>query len=200
MTARRVVLVVAVGLLVGVLTQLGQGLLPDGWQQVANAISPWLLVAFVLGATMPDVRWAAGAGVAALVFALVGYYGLVQLRFGYGGSTNALLLWTTGAFVGGSVYGVLGRWWRVGGPWQRAAAIGFLAAVAIAEGVYLTRILPTPAVGAGFIVAGLVIPLLAGRSWVDRMRGYAAAVPALGLGALGYLALDVFASLLARLG
>src|SRR3712207_5879827 len=63
-TSRDVLVVVVAGLATGILTQLGQGLLPDGWRQIANAISPWLLVAFLVGSRMADVRWAAAAGVA----------------------------------------------------------------------------------------------------------------------------------------
>lgn len=199
MTARRVGAVVVVGLATGVLTQLGQGALPQGLGQVANAISPWLLVAFLVGSRMPDGRWAAVAGIATLLLALVGYYGMVQLRFGYGGSTQTLVVWSTAAVVGGPVFGTSGRWWRVGDARQRAIAIGLLGAAAIAEGVYLLTILPEPAVGAGFIVAGVLAPLLIGRSWGDRRRGYVAVVPGLGLGALGYGVFLAFYGLITRL-
>lgn len=199
MSGRRIAAVVAVGLATGVLTQIGQGVLPEGLGQVANAISPWLLVAFLVGSRMPDGRWAAIAGVATLLLALVGYYGMVQLRFGYGGSTQTLVVWSTAAVVGGPVFGTLGRWWRVGDARQRAIAIGLLGAAAIAEGVYLLAILPGPAVGAGFIAAGVLVPLLVGRSWGDRRRGYVAVVPGLGLGALGYGVFLAFYGLITRL-
>jgi hypothetical protein len=187
-TGRLLLRIGIVGLTTGVLTQLGQGALPDGWSQVANAIAPWLFVAFLLGSTMPDTRWAAGAGVGALVLALVGYYAMVELRFGYGASTNSLVLWGTAALAGGVVFGPLGRWWRVGTVRQRAIAIGMLAAVAVAEGVYLLAVLPDARIGVGFIIAGLVVPLLAAPSWTGRLHGYAAMVPALALGAVGYVA------------
>lgn len=80
---------------------------------------------------------------ATLVFALVGYYGMVQVRFGYGGSSGALALWSAGALVGGSVFGVLGPWWHDANRWRRAVAVGLLAAAAIAEGAYLSIILPS---------------------------------------------------------
>jgi hypothetical protein len=193
--ARRVGLIVVVGLTTGALTQIGQSVLPDGWSQAANAISPWLLVAFALGAAMPDRRWAAVAGVAALLLSLVGYYLMIELRYGYGGSRGSLLLWGTGALVGGTVFGVAGHWWRTGRAWQQAAAIGVLAAVFVAEGVYQIRIQPDAAIGAGFIVVGLVVPLVLGRSREERVAGYAAALPALGLGLLGFVALVTLAAL-----
>ncbi|HYH91691.1 MAG TPA: DUF6518 family protein [Candidatus Saccharimonadales bacterium] len=184
-----VLVVVMVGLATGVLTQLGQGILPDGWSQVANAISPWLLVAFFVGAALPTVRWAAVAGIAVLLLALVGYYAMIQLRYGYGGSTGSLVLWGIAALAGGPVFGAAGHWWRGPKPWLRAAALGLAGAVFVAEGVYLMLILPEPAAGIGFALVGLVLPLLLGRSWMDRRRGYLAMVPALALGAAGYVAL-----------
>lgn len=194
------VLVVAiVGLATGVITQLGQSLLPDGWSQVANAISPWLLVAFFVGAALPTARWAGVAGIAVLLLAVVGYYAMIQLRYGYGGGTGALVLWGVASLAGGPVFGVAGRWWREPRPWQRAVAIGLVGAVFVAEGAYLVLILPEPVVGVGFALAGLVMPLLLGRSWPDRGRGYVAMVPALALGAAGYVALTLVAGFTATL-
>ena len=77
-----------IGLLTGVVTQLLQGLLPDGWSQAANAISPWLAVAFLVGSRMPSRSWAVLAGVIVLAFALVGYYGTTTIRYGIGGGTG----------------------------------------------------------------------------------------------------------------
>ncbi len=183
----RVGLVVAVGLLVGVATQIGQSALPDGVSHAANSISPWLLAAFLLGSRMPDRRWAAASGFGALVFALVGYYAMIELRYGYGASTGSLVFWGLGALVGGPVFGIAGWTWRFGDGWRRAGAIGLLAAVAIAEGLYLTRILPEAAVGLGFVIVGLVVPLVFGRTMGDRWRAYVAVLPALALGAVGYI-------------
>lgn len=149
---------------------------------------------------MPNLRWAMGAGVATLALAVVGYYATVQLRFGYGGSTGALVLWSVASVVGGVVFGAAGRWWRDPRPWLRAVAIGLVAAVFIAEGIYLTRILPEVAVRIGFALVGLVAPLILGRSWPDRGRGYLAVIPALALGGLGYVALDAVYAFTAGLG
>ena len=192
---RRAGLIVAVGLATGALTQVGQSVLPAGWSQAANAMSPWLLVAFLLGSVMPDRRWAATAGIAALLLSLVGYDLMIELRYGYGDGRGSLLLWGTGALIGGTVFGVAGRWWRVGQPWQTAAAIGLLAAVFVAEGIYQMRIQPDAAVGAGFVIVGLVVPLVFARSRDERLRGYLALLPALVLGLIGFVGLLLFADL-----
>lgn len=196
---RRIALSVGVGLLTGIATQLGQSLLPEGIGQVANAISPWLFVAFLLGSRMPTAAWSGLAGVVALALALVGYYAMTQLRYGIGGGTSSLVLWSGAALVGGVVFGVLGRWWLDERPWRRAAAVGLMAAAVIAEGVYLTRILPEATVGLGFIVVGAIVPLVLARSWPDRGRAYVAVLPGLVLGAIGYVALLGAATLTTRL-
>jgi hypothetical protein len=195
-----VFVVAIVGLATGVLTQLGQGILPDGWSQVANAISPWLLVAFFVGAALPTTRWAAVAGVAVLLLAVVGYYAMIELRYGYGASRSSLVLWGIASLAGGPVFGVAGRWWRDQREWKRAAALGLVGAVFVAEGAYLILILPEPAVGIGFVLVGLAMPLLLGRSWPDRGRGYVAMVPALALGAAGYVALTLVNGVTATIG
>jgi hypothetical protein len=193
----RLGLVVIVGVATGVATQVGQGVLPDGWSQAANAISPWLLVAFLVGSRMPDRRWAALAGVLALLLALAGYHAMIQLRYGYGPSTSSLLLWGVAALVGGPVFGLAGWSWRFETGWRRAAAIGLLAAVAIAEGIYLILILPEALVGAAFVLVGALAPLVLAHSVVDRGRAYVAVIPALVLGALGYLVFLALATLTA---
>lgn len=183
----RFALVVVAGLATGILTQIGQGALGDAWSQAANAISPWLLVAFLVGSVFPD-RWgAATAGVATLVLALVGYYAMTTLRFGIGGGTSSLVFWGLGALVGGAVFGFAGHAWRSGDDRWRAAAIGLVAAVFVAEGIYQLRIRPDTPVGPAFIVVGALIPLALGRTARDRIGGYVAAVPALALGALGFV-------------
>ena len=151
---------------IGILTQVGQSVLPDGWSQAANAISPWLFVAFLVGSRMPDHWWAAAAGVATLVLAMVGYYAMTELRYGIGGGTNSLIFWGVGAIVGGPVFGIAGLSWRVGRLRERASAIGLVAAVAIAEGVYHAVVLAEPSVGAGFILAACSPH----SSWAGRAR------------------------------
>ena len=184
---RRIGLIVGVGLATGALTQVGQSVLPDGWSQAANAISPWLLVAFLVGAVMPDRRWAVAGGILVLLLALVGYYAMIQLRYGYGGGTGSWVFWGLGAVVGGPVFGLAGRSWRVGSQGQRVVAIGLLCAVAVTEGIYHRIVLDEPEVAAGFVIAGLLVPLVFGRSARDRIGGYLAAIPIMGLGAIGYV-------------
>ena len=194
---RLVALVLVAGLATGVVTQLGQSLLPTDWSQAANAISPWLFVAFLVGSAMPGWRAAGLAGAATLVLALIGYYAMTTLRFGIGGSTASLVFWGLGAVVGGPVFGAAGWWWRHGSHRSRASAIGLLTAAFIAEAGYHAIVLAEPPVALGFVIAGLLVPLILGRSRDDRLGAYVAAVPATLLGALGFAGAIWFYSLIA---
>ena len=133
---------------------------------------------------------AVGGGIRAptLLLALLGYYLMVQLRFGYAGSTPAVVFWSIGALVGGPVFGVAGHWWRHGDRRQHIVAIGLMGAVVVAEGVYLLSILPDAAVGRAAIAIGLALPVALGGSTRDRLLGLAALAPWLVAGAAGYAA------------
>jgi hypothetical protein len=135
---------------------------------------------------MPGRTAAAAAGASTLVLALVGYYAMTQLRYGIGGGTGALVFWAIGAAVGGPVFGLAGRAWARGPHVARAIALGLLTAAAISEGGYHAAVLGEPPVATGFVIGGLLVPLVLGRSGRDRVGAYLAAVPTLVLGALGF--------------
>ena len=165
-------LIVVVGIATGALTQFLQGILPVGWSQVANAISPWLLVAFLLGSRMPG---RAGRPLRASGRCSRGRRLLRdgQLRYGYGGGTGRSIFWGLGRRRRRS--GLRAGWSLAARAVhrRRAIALGLLAAVSIAEG-YQRVLLAEPPVGLGFILAGLLVPLALGRSRHDRLGGYAA--------------------------
>ena len=187
--ARHLAIAALIGLAAGSLTQVGQGVLPDGWRVIANSITPWLAVAFLTGAVAPGRASAVAGGIVSLLGALVGYYALVAIRFGYGPSlSGAMLLWLIAAVVGGPVFGLAGHWWRGPDAWRRAVGPALLGAAAIAEGVYLSGIETVAAATPGFLVVGVALPVLLGRSRDDRLRGLAALVPCLALGAAGFVA------------
>jgi hypothetical protein len=188
-TTRHLAFASVVGLATGVLTQVGQGVLPDGWGPLANSITPWLAVAFLVGSWAPSRNAAVAGGVLTLLGALVGYYVLVGIRFDIWPSLRgAVLLWIIGAAVGGPVFALMGRWWRGDDPWRRALGPALLGAAAIAEGAYLSRVETVATAAPAFIAAGLVLPILLGRSREDRLRGLVALVPCLALGAAGFVA------------
>ena len=86
------------------------------------------------------------------------------------------------------MFGIAGRTWRVGTPRLRAVALGLLVAVFVAEGARDALLLDYPIDGTLFIIAGLLLPIVLGRTREVVGWAYLAAVPIVGLGALGYLA------------
>ena len=184
--ARGLGVAVVVGSILGVVTQLGQSVLPEGIGQLANSISPWLTVAFFVGGLQLGPRAGAAAGFVTLALALVGYYALVYVRFGYTGGGSALLLWTIGALAGGLVFGPAGWYWRHGEFRVRTVAAALLGSAWLAEAAYLALVLSMNAVAIGYALVGLAVPMLLGRTLRGRLLAWAAMVPAVILGAIGF--------------
>jgi hypothetical protein len=177
---------VVVGSVLGVVTQVGQSVLPEGIGQLANSISPWLTVAFFVGALQRGPRAGVAAGLVTLALALVGYYALVYARFGFTGGGSALLFWTIGALAGGLVFGPAGWYWRHGEFRLRTAAVALLGSAWLAEAAYLALVLSMNAVAVGYALVGLAVPMLLGGTVRGRLLAWAAMVPALILGAIGF--------------
>ena len=180
---RVVVLVVLIGLALGVLTVLGQGVLPGNWNRIANSGAVWVAVAFAVGAFMASDRTAALAGATTLVGAVIGYYVTVPwLVEGAASSSRSVAIWGVTALIGGPVFGLAGRWWRMGTDDRRAIAIALLGGAFAAEGVYTLIHIAGPtgsqeAVGWTMLAIGVAIPLLLGRSPRGRALGLVVMVP-----------------------
>ena len=76
------------------------------------------------------------------------------------------------------MFGIAGRWWRRESFRKRIIALGLLSGVFVAEGLSDVRYVPSVrTAGWVLIVVGLLVPLVLGRSWRERLYGYAAMVP-----------------------
>lgn len=152
----------------------------------ANAIGPWLAVAFGLGASARTIPTGAARGLVGLVAAVVGYY-LLTAVFGSGiraiGASHAATVWGVVAFIAGPIMGGAGAVWRYGTGWPRAVGVGLLAAALIGEGIVFggARILrfdqyavdPGALLFLAEILIGLALPFALLRAG-ERLRGYAA--------------------------
>lgn len=110
---------VAVGLVVGGLTSPAQTLLGGTvLSGLANAVSPWLLAPFLLGARGRSRALAAAAGALACVGEVAGYY-LVSAARGFGVNPVTVAVWVVCGVVGGVVFGLAGRGWTgAHGGWR----------------------------------------------------------------------------------
>ncbi len=187
--ARGLVVAAFAGVLLGVVTQIGQSLLPEGVGQLANSISPWLTVAFAVGALQARPRDAVAAGFVTLALALVGYYATVFVRFGYTGGSTSLLLWTMGALAGGLVFGPAGWFWRNGTFRGKTIALALVGSAWVAEAAYLAVVLGMRDAAVGYALIGLAVPLLLGRTLRGRLLAWATMLPLTCLGGLGFVAL-----------
>lgn len=178
-------LIAGVGLTVGALSFLVQGRLPGDWAQIGNSGAVWLVTALFMGALVRSPFGASLAGFAALAACLIGYFVTgtvsdVPYAWYYIG------LWFGVALVGGPVFGLAGRGWRDERRWAHVSALGLLGGVFIAEGIFTLLVNTHLSTGWPLIAVGVLIPLLFGRSWRDRLWGVLALVPAVILGGAAY--------------
>ncbi len=185
-------LAAVVGVVIGTLTLIGQGQLPGAWNHLANTGGPWLVAAFYVGAFMASDLRAALAGFISLLGCLLGYYVAAHFFVDASADSSIVIFWIGIALVGGPLFGAAGRWWRDTREWQRVVGAALLGAVIIAEGVYLLQVVQPEDRAAGWveIAVGVIVPLLLGRSNRDRLLGLAALLPALLLGAVGFLVMN----------
>jgi len=189
---RRALLVIAVGLATGALTLLGQAVLGADANRLANSGAIWLAVAFGIGAVMASDREAAVAGIATLLLALVGYELAAWAAHASLGASG-LVIWSGTAVVGGPVFGLAGRRWRVDTGRSGILAIALLGAVFIAEGAYTLISIPDLAsTGWVEVLVGLGVPFLLGRDRQERVSALVVLVP---LSLLGLLAYETIAQL-----
>jgi hypothetical protein len=127
---------VAVGLVVGGLTSIGQTHLPGALNALVNSASAWLVAPLLIGRTMRTARGAAGAGLAVALAQLVGYYVVARVR-GYSGGGSIVAFWGACALVGGPLFGAGGYLWRTGRPGVSGLGSTLLPAAFLAEGLWV---------------------------------------------------------------
>jgi len=132
-------LALALGVAVGVLTSLLQKYFDYPWLALVNAASPWLTTSFVAGALQSRLSTAVVAGVAATILQVVAYYVTADLR-GFGVSTTYVVVWSLCAVVGGPIFGAAGQAWRRAAPAGMGAALLVAAYASEAVVVYHFRL------------------------------------------------------------
>lgn len=168
----------AVGLGIGVLTNLAQGWLPGGWNQVANSGAVWSLAAFVVGALLvarSSVTAAVVGGLAVECGLVIGYYGFAEVGRGGMGDPFWPLVWLVLAFVAGPLFGWAGASWRRGRRVPaRVVGLAALAGVFGMEAVHYAWNLGYAASAWAFGAVAVLVPLL-GRAHRERAWTLAAA-------------------------
>ncbi|WP_447005216.1 DUF6518 family protein [Saccharothrix isguenensis] len=177
--------VVSVGVICGLLTNLGQGLLPGALNQLANSGAVWTVLAFAAGAWSSRRGLAAGVvgGLCAEVGLVVGYYGYAEIGRDGMGEWFWPVVWLVMALVAGPLFGTAGAWWRHGRrPVLRVTGLALLAGVFGAEGLHYALVLQYSVQAWACAALFAVVPLLA-RTTSERI---ATLVAAAALAPLGY--------------
>lgn len=175
-------LALGVGILTGLATLVGQGIMPGQWNTLVNSGAIWLVPVFLVGSRMPSRASAVAAGTGTLLSTVAAYYGSAALT-GAPISLRNVLFWAVVALVAGPLFGLAGYWRYEGRRMLRVAGVALLGGVFVAEGLYLLLVLKYYWSGWAMVLAGiLAAALLAQRS--DRLRTLIALpLPAMAAGA-----------------
>ncbi|WP_136519364.1 DUF6518 family protein [Cellulomonas telluris] len=187
-------LAVVAGLASGGLTSFAQTYLTlPGVAALANAVSPWLVLPFLAGATARSRRGGALLGLLACLAQVPGYYATASLR-GYPVSLPWVLVWAVLGVVGGAVAGLAGQsWWRGRGR-ERGLGAAVLVAVWLAEAVVQYGVvLRYTAEAVTFGVVGALAFALLGLRHRQHVLVLTWLGPALLAGAGGFLGLHAVA-------
>ncbi|NBC72721.1 DUF6518 family protein [Paenibacillus sacheonensis] len=181
---------VGVGIIVGVLTVLGQGVLPGNWGSLANSGTVWLIPAFFVGGWGPSKLKSAVASTLSLCGMIIGYYGYAMMIQDIAHSIFYILVWTGAAILGGLIFGMAGYLWGQDQGRKHKYGSALIGGVFITEGLDLYlhiddygHMLP---VGAVKIIFGLILLVVLERSNKERVSSLLALVPVIVLGLIGY--------------
>lgn len=178
---------VGAGLVVGAVTSFGQTALGStAFAGLANAVSPWLVVPFVLGVLARTPWLAATAGLLVCVGEVAGYYVMADLR-GYAAG-SWVLVWVVAGLVGGPVFGAAGRSWATATGRSRGAGAALLVGCWVAEAAVtygsVLRRFDEAAVFAGVATLLAVVLARVGRQGSALLRWLPAATL---VGVVGFL-------------
>jgi hypothetical protein len=186
------------GVALGGVDLLLQRVLPSPWANLANSSAIWALVAYGLGFWVRTPWWrAAIAGAVLLVLAVPAYYLAAALFLGDEVSilvSRTALLWMAFGLVAGLVFGFGATLVRSSG-WQQLAGVALPGAVLFAEALvaalrggdsaYRRDQLETAIIE---VVLGVILVLVVGRAWRQRIGGLLLSVP---LALVGFVAFKV---------
>jgi hypothetical protein len=182
----------AAGLAAGALTSFGQTLLGGtAFGGLVNAVGPWLVAPFLVGALARRGWVAALAGLLACVGEVAGYYATAQLR-GFPVGAAGITLWAVAGLLGGPVFGWAGRLQRVATGRLRGLGAGLLVGCFLAEAL-VTYLVVLRHVGdaALFAAVAAVLAVVLGRAGRQTRAVLAWSAAAALAGAAGFAALHL---------
>jgi hypothetical protein len=150
-----IVMIVAASALTGILTPVGEQLLPHAVRSMANSSGPWAVVAFaaIYFSSLRGWRAAIMGAVSFLTMDLSFYVVFESLGMIY--PHHFLAFWMgVGALIG-PVIGLSASWLRAEEIVSRAVAVGAIPAVLVGEGIFM--LVRLPGESTVYAIASLVV-------------------------------------------
>ncbi|PEJ98034.1 hypothetical protein CN558_11190 [Bacillus wiedmannii] len=187
---------IIVGIIVGILTKLGQGILPGHWNSLANLGSVWLVPSFFVASFSYSKRTAILSGILALLGMVLGYYGYAIVIENVAHSIYFISVWIVCAFIGGTIFGIAGFLWKdTTNPLHKFGS-ALISGVFVTDGLHIllnfedySHMLP---VGYTEVIVGIILILVLERSNANRISSFLMMVPIIILGLIGYKLLSLF--------
>ena len=136
-TSRKYMIGITLGIIVGVLTVIGQKYLPIEFNFLANSGAIWLIPAFLTSYyENSNKSHSIGVCILCLLCCVYGYYGfeavINQHSFAIGAYT---IIWTACAFIGGIIFGLGAYFANNSSNFLKYCGLNLLPAVLLAEGI-----------------------------------------------------------------
>ncbi|MDA1679541.1 DUF6518 family protein [Bacillus cereus group sp. TH152-1LC] len=187
---------IIVGIIVGILTKLGQGILPGHWNSLANLGSVWLVPSFFVASFSYSKRTAILSGILALLGMVLGYYGYAIVITNVAHSIYFISVWIVCAFIGGTIFGIAGFLWKDATNPLHKFGSALISGVFVTDGLHIllnyedySHMLP---VGYTEVIVGIIFILVLERSNANRISSFLMMVPITILGLIGYKLLSLF--------
>lgn len=186
----RVILSVIIGIFIGILTVLGQGILPGSWNYLANSGTVWLLPSFFIGALGSTKIRAVRLSILSIFGMVAGYYGYSMLVQDVSHSIYYILVWFGTAVVGGIIFGLGGFLWKRENGFKHRFGSSLIGGVFITQGldifIHINDYRHMLDVGIVQIVIGLLLLLFLERTNKERISSLFWLLPVVILGIVGY--------------
>lgn len=197
MVLRIFLIPIIVGIIVGILTKLGQGILSGNWNSLANLGSVWLVPSFFVASLSYSKRTAMLSGILALLGMVLGYYGYAIIIKNVALSIYFISVWIVCACIGGTIFGIAGFLWKdTTNPLHKFGS-ALIGGVFLTDGLHIllnfenySHMLP---VGYTEVIVGIILILVLERSNANRISSFLVVIPIIILGLIGYKVLSLFA-------
>ncbi len=132
---KEIVYTLAIGLLTGILTVVGQKFLSGSWNSLANSGAVWLIPAFFVSGWGKKMPWSIALCIESLIACVLSYYAFEAVMNGHAFEFAGLaFLWLVCAFIFGTVFGIGAYLFSQKKRYYHWGA-GLLPAVFLAEGL-----------------------------------------------------------------